>query len=402
MEHGFNVDVVYLDFAKAFNKVDHGILIRKLKQLGIGGKVCLWIHQFLSGRTQTVVVNGVSSSSSNVPSSVPQGTVLGPILFIILLSDINTGISSVMSSFADDTRVLRSITSRENCDQLQADLNTIYDWQTKNNMLFNEDKFELLRYGRNKHIKQSTIYVGPQNNVINEQTNVKDLGIIMSNDLSFGEHINKVCNKVKQMCGWILRTFQTRSIKVLKPLWISLVQPHIDYCSQLWAPHKATEIAKLEGLLRTFTSYIQEIKHLNFWERLQTLHISSIQRRMERYRIIYTWNIIEQLVPNFGIKHYTNNRLGRFCHVPKLNNSASCSIRTLKESSFAVKGPQLFNSLPQHIRQITNCKPLKFKTNLDKFLETVPDEPRVQGYTQFCRAQTNSILHQEKINPIQV
>ena len=226
-----------------------------------------------------------------VPSSVPQGTVLGPILFIILLSDINKDISSVVSSFADDTRVLRSISSRENCCELQTDLNTIYNWQSNNNMLFNEDKFELLRYGRNKHIKQTTAYVGPQNNTINEQTNVKDLGIIMSSNLTFGEHINNVCNKVKQMCGWILRTFQTRSIKVLRPLWISLVQPHIDYCSQLWAPHKATEIAKLEGLLRTFTSYIEEIKHLNFWERLQTLHISSIQRRMERYRIIYIFMV---------------------------------------------------------------------------------------------------------------
>lgn len=394
VEDGSNVDVIYLDFAKAFDKVDHGILARKLRTLGIGGKVGSWINQFLTARVQTVVINGTSSSTCCVKSSVPQGTVLGPILFIILLLDINEGITSVLSSFADDTRVLKSISSHEHCKQLQMDLDSIYKWQTNNNMLFNEDKFELLRYGRNEHIKEFTDYQGPNQNIINEKSSVKDLGVTMSNNLTFTEHINKVCNKVKQLCGWILRTFKSRSMKVLKPLWVSLVQPHIDYCSQLWAPHKSTEIAKLEGLLRTYTNYIQEVKHLNFWARLNKLNMNSIQRRMERYRIIYSWKMIEDVVPNFGIQYYTRQRLGRFCRIPKINNSALCSIQTLKESSFTVKGPQLFNILPQHLRDLTNCSVLKFKTHLDTFLKLVPDEPRVSGYTQMCQGQTNSLLHQ--------
>ena len=137
IESDKNVDVIYLDFAKAFDKVDHGILCHKLKSLGICGKIGSWIFQFLSSRTQKVIINGFPSSTCSVQSSVPQGTVLGPILFTILLIDINVNISSTVSSFADDTRVLRPITSIEDSQQLQNDLDLIYQWQENNNMLFN-------------------------------------------------------------------------------------------------------------------------------------------------------------------------------------------------------------------------------------------------------------------------
>ena len=113
VEVGKNVDVVYLDSAEAFDEVDHGILCHKLKQLGIGGKVGTWIHNFLSDRTQSTTANGASSTMSNVISIVPQGTVLGPILFPIPTADINDNTCSHVSSFADDTRVLLAITNED-------------------------------------------------------------------------------------------------------------------------------------------------------------------------------------------------------------------------------------------------------------------------------------------------
>ena len=216
----------------------------------------------------------------------------------------------------------------------------------------------------------------------------------MSNNLSFSDHINKVHNKVKQLSGWIFRTFKSRNANILKPLWTSLVQPHLDYCSQLWAPHTSHEINRLEGLLRTYTNNIKEVKHLNFWERLIALHMHSIQRRMERYQIIYVWKILENIVPNSKIEHYMSQRRGRLCRIPKIITSAQTAIKTRKEHSFTVKGPQLFNKLPQAIRNLTNCSIHTFKTHLDIFLNSIPDQPRVPGYSYMCSAQTNSLLHQ--------
>ena len=136
------VDMIYLDFSKAFDKVDHGIVLHKLRDLGITGNLGVWCHQFLSDRTQFVRLPGGVSKDSPVVSGVLQGTVLGPFLFIIMISDINKDIlSSKIISFADDTRVYTNITQIENSDSLQTDLNYIYLWAINNNMLFNHQKF---------------------------------------------------------------------------------------------------------------------------------------------------------------------------------------------------------------------------------------------------------------------
>ncbi len=157
----------------------------------------------------------------------------------------------------------------------------MYQWQLSNNMLFNEKKFELLRYGKNQELKSTTNYEGPNNNIITEKETVCDLGIIMNSNHTFSDHIKRVCEKSKQKCGWILRTFRTRDTEVLKTLWKSLVQPHIDYCSQLWAPYKSGEIQAIEEIQRQFTAKFLSLSNLNYWERLQTLKLTSQQRRME-------------------------------------------------------------------------------------------------------------------------
>ena len=161
-ETGANVDVIYLDFAKAFDKVDHNILLSKIRNMGIGGKVSIWLYAFLKNRYQVIVTNKSMSEKSNVMSGVPQGTVLGPVLFLIMISDIDTDITtSVVSSFADDTRVSKKIGSPDDTEVLQQDLNKIYAWAERNNMQFNDDKFELMRYGTDTEIKNQTCYKGP-------------------------------------------------------------------------------------------------------------------------------------------------------------------------------------------------------------------------------------------------
>ena len=195
LEQGKGVDVIYTDFSKAFDKVETGVLIHKLKDCGITGRVGCWIAAFLdsSARQQAVVVDGRVSSLSPVVSGVPQGTVLGPVLFLIHIRDIANGLSerTTASSFADDTRVKRGIHSPEDCSSLQSDLQVIYSWARQVNMHFNSDKFECMRLWPNPFSMPQFEYLGPDGEAIEVKQSLKDLGIQLSSDLSFKLHIEK-------------------------------------------------------------------------------------------------------------------------------------------------------------------------------------------------------------------
>ena len=150
-------------------------------------------------------------------SGVPQGTVLGPILFLILINDIDIGISSRVSLFADDTRIFKKVDTENDVEDLQSDLDKLYRWQESNNMEFNSKKFEILRYGKNQILKDSTFYLTPQfEEIIEEKESLRDLGVIMTNDCSFSNHVDLVCSKVRQKSGWIFRTFKNRQAWFLK------------------------------------------------------------------------------------------------------------------------------------------------------------------------------------------
>jgi ribonuclease P/MRP protein subunit RPP40 len=233
LEENDNVDIIYVDFAKAFDKVDFQVTLRKLKKLGISGKLWTWIHEFLTGRCQAVLVNGSKSKPSNVKSGVPQGSVLGPLLFLILIGDIDCKVvTSFVSSFADDTRIGRRIKTESDVTDLQADLNSIYEWAVDNNMMFNNEKFECLRYGRNKDILAHTGYTSSSGCDITVQDSVRDLGVTMSSDGTFKKHIVNVIETANNMCGWILRTFRTRAAHPMLTLWKSMVLSKLDYCKQ--------------------------------------------------------------------------------------------------------------------------------------------------------------------------
>ncbi|CAL4080749.1 unnamed protein product, partial [Meganyctiphanes norvegica] len=139
-----------------------------------------------------------------------QGSVLGPLLFLVLISDIDQEtVSAFISSFADDTRAAKGITTEDDVKSLQTDLQAIYKWSQDNNMEFNSPKFECLRYGNDSDIKENTCYKTPSGDSIKEVEHAKDLGIIMSNNGTFRQHVNKVVNTANQLCGWVLRTFRT-------------------------------------------------------------------------------------------------------------------------------------------------------------------------------------------------
>ena len=403
LEQGRNVDVVYLDFSKAFDKVDFLITLRKINALGIKGKVGKWIKCFLTGRTQAVLVDGEKSKQSAVKSGVPQGSVLGPILFLILLGDIDKEVlSSVVSSFADDSRVTKGITSQLDVEDLQSDLENIYKWTIENNMSLNDDKFECLRYGSNKDIKEQSSYKSPTDLEIEVKDHVKDLGIIMSSDCTFHEHISQTVATAKSLTGWILRTFCTRSALPMLTLWKSLVLPKLDYCCILWNPISKGQIQTIEMVQRSFLRKINSYWKMSYWNQLKAAKLYSVERRRERYHIIYVWKILEGLVPNISehehrmITGYEHTRLGRLCKLQNVTKTAPARVKAARYASLGYRGPCLFNTVPAHIRNLTNVPVDKFKKELDKFLSTVPDEPQIPGYTPYRRADTNSIIDMVK------
>ena len=215
----------------------------------------------------------------------------------------------------------------------------------------------------------------------------------MSNDGAFSNHVDSVCSKVKQKSSWILRTFQNRNTWFMKYMWKTLVQCHVDYCSQLYLPGKPADMERLENLQRIYK--IPELNGLNYWQRLKSLQMLSQSRRMERYRAIYVWKIIEGLAPNCGLEVTNSDRRGREILIPKPKGSQR--VKTLREQSFQVSGGKIFNSLPKSIRNLKGLSIEEFKYKLDKYLELLPDEPKVSSYTptvcdQYTASPSNSII----------
>ena len=400
IERKHNFDVIYTDFAKAFDKCDHGIIAHKIREAGITGNLGRWLYNFLDGRNQKVVVQGMASQESEVLSSVPQGTVLAPILFLILLSDIDKDIiEAFVKSFADDTKIGKEIEEQKHITMLQNCIIKIFEWAEENNMQFNSEKFQLLRYGKNENLKLEN-YHTKDGTIIQRKSVAKDLGIIMQDDANFNIQYELTNNKARKIMGQIMRSFKSRDPRTMLTLWKALIVPIIDYCSVLTSPYKQGDIEKLESLQRAFTNKIELDNHLNYWKRLKHLKLYSLERRRERYTIIYTWKILENKVKNLENepimpKTSSESRNGRTCKIPQLTSHQGTAL-TLQENTFKIRGPKLFNAMPKEIRNITGVNTDTFKKHLDKWLTKVPDEPGFPGYRSQRRAPSNSILDQRQ------
>ena len=284
-------------------------------------------------------------------SGVPRGTVLGPLLFLIMLADINKDIlESNLISFADDTRIYSKINDVTDCDTLQQDLNHVYDWASTNNMFFNAQKFYYVSFSPNKYSSLSNVYINPEYNIISPSSNVLDLGVYMSSNC-------------------------------MMTLFKSLVLSLLDYASQLWSPHLLKSIYLIEKVQRSFTKHITGIKNKPYDERLKLLNLYSVQRRRDRYQIIYLWKIIEGLVPNLStpITCTYSERRGRSCVVSHVNMGR---LGTLSYNSFRWRSIRMFNKLPKYVRIVSSCSVDKFKSQLDKHLRNIVDLPCQSGFNK--------------------
>ena len=230
-------------------------------------------------------------------------------------------------------------------------------------------------------------------NLMIPKSEARDLGVFVSCDGSFNEHINKICSKVKQRSGWILRSFTNRTPSFMKWVWSVYVQPIIDYSSQLWAPISGAKLLRLENLLRSFTSKIEGYKSYSYWDRLKLLDISSIERRFERYRTIYSYKILRGWADNCGLKWYHNSKVGTMMKTIAVGKFS----KTLRANSFQYLGPRLFNSLPRNLRDSTDefCT---WKNKYNELLRKIPDTPQTAELTpevcdRFTAAPSNSMLN---------
>ena len=215
---------------------------------------------------------------------------------------------------------------------------------------------------------------------------------MFSPDLSLNTHISAMIKKTNKLTGWVFRTFRSRSQKIMMTVWKSLLQPKLDYCSQLWSPSDERTINELESIQRNYLGRIYGLRDKDYWERLATVGLYSQQRRRERYAAISVWKCAVGLTSGYSLTFKMHPRRGRICTVRTIDRSAPASIRRISESSLAIKGAKIFNLLPRHIRDIDALKTDPFKRKLDSYLSNIPDQPTISERRR--PAVTNSLIDQ--------
>ena len=255
-------DIAFLDFSKAFDSVPHERLLFKLERHGIDGSALQWFRNFLTGRMQRVVLCGTCSSWSPVLSGVPQGTILGPVLFILYVNDISSGISSTVKLYADDTKVYREISDiARDTSILQSDLFHLRNWSEVWQLTFNAKKCEIMRVTHNRDESVPHYSLVPRGERLSSVSSVKDLGITISHDLSWTLHVVEVVNKANKVLGLIKRTIGSVNKEIFSTVYKALVRPILEYASLCMVPLPSEEYCSLrESSEKSFSIGLRSAK----------------------------------------------------------------------------------------------------------------------------------------------
>ena len=341
----------------------HKRLYNKLKAYGINDTFLGWIEDFLSNRTQRVIVNGTSSTWSPVTSGIPQGSVLGPLLFIVFINDIVDEISSHIYLFADDTKLFRVIKQENDREILQEDIDKLVAWSETWLLSFHPDKCKVMNIGESENFNY-TIREKSTRHLLHHVTNEKDIGVTFDSHLEFDVHINDKINKANGIFAMIRRSYKYLTKASFIPLYKALVRSNLEYANLVWAPYKMKYIEALEKVQKRATKALPELRGLCYEERLKSLQLPTLAYRRVRGDMIETYKITNgiydtDVLPTIKFRGKKSLR----GHSKTLMKDRSK--RQIRSNSFTQRIVNIWNSLPESVV----CAPSvnAFKNRLDKF-----------------------------------
>lgn len=259
LDEGLQVDVVYLDLQKAFDRVDNDVLLHKLGAAGFVPRLLKLFASYFSGRKQFVKYGSYHSEPYDTRSGVSQGSILGPFFFVIAINDLPDVVShAAVLLFADDVKLIQVVRSRDDCEALQRDINEILRWSEVNRLTFNPSKCEVMSFGRGPSPVVFDYSMGDE--PIRRVYEVKDLGIIFDPRLTFRKHVRDVTARAFQRLGFVLRNSGALSEAAVRALYAALVRSVLETNSVVWSPHESKYILMLEQIQKRFLRFLYKYK----------------------------------------------------------------------------------------------------------------------------------------------
>ena len=360
------VDVIFLDFAKAFDKVPHRRLLCKLEAYGIHGSLLKWLEDFLKDRKQRVVMGNHVSSWEAVTSGVPQGSVLGPILFVIYINDMPTCVSNHLCKlYADDSKIIAEINNTDDSRKLQDDIDSIVEWTDVWLMRLNYDKCKVMHIGRGNPKNEYTLRdssTGIVHKLIQTETE-RDLGITLSSDVKWHAHATKIASKANSLLGWMKNAFMCREAALWKTLYTTYIRPHLEFAAPVWGLYHKGDIERVERVQRRATRVAHDLKRYDYPKRLQKLGLTTLEERRLRGDCIQQFKILTSRdeVHWISTPRSTEPMRGRRAQLRR-EHVTSCSQR---ENFFTNRIVNRWNELPDALVQATSLN--SFKNAYDKF-----------------------------------
>jgi len=288
LEAQSQVDCLYLDFRKAFDRVDHSVLLRKLCEFGLSLKAVKFIASYLSVRENVVYCKGFESRSYIAASGIPQGSNLGPLLFKLFVDNLTRVCKwSKMLLFADDCKIYTSVSSVSDCQQLQGDLENVSKWCQDNRLELNIEKCACVIYSRKK---VSINYEYKLENVrVLRCESIKDLGVTFDNKLTFNEHVQIICKKAYQLLGFVIRnTKNFTELQAIKCVYSSIVVPTLTYCDIIWSPIYYVHSNNIERVQKKFSRYLYfkefgqypdyDVRYINLCKFFNLINLYNIRK----------------------------------------------------------------------------------------------------------------------------
>ena len=274
VDGGLSVDIFYLDFAKAFDKVPRERLLSKLQAKGISGDLLGWIGDWLDGRTQKVICEGVLSENVSVESGVPQGTVLGPPLFNVFIDDIDEAAKNIelLLKFADDTKGMKIIRGEEDRKILQETLDDLFRWAEKWGMKFNLDKCKIMHVGKNNPGYKYTMGGADLMEVEEE----KDVGVLVNKSLKPAAQCKKAANTAMAVLRQLTQNFHFRDRHIFIGLYKQYVRPHLEFSTPAWSPWLCGDKDTLEAVQRKAVKMVAGLVGTSYEERCRELKLDTL------------------------------------------------------------------------------------------------------------------------------